>query len=1224
MNARVFIYLIPYLISLAITTGLGAYAWRRKDVTGARTYAWVMVGQSLWILGYIIELLTPTLDGKIFWDDAQFFGGVIWALAFLAFTFQYAGVRLRHPILVWSLLCFLPVLFCVLLLSNPLHGWVRSSSWLVPGDPFDELVYDFTPAVLAWTAYGLGSIFAGLAVLARRYLRPGGAYRAQAVTIIMGTMVPLVGTVLTALGLTVTFHRDTTPFTFAVGSSIVMWGLFRYRLFDVVPAARNYVVESISDAVVILDARNRVVDLNQAAASILDQPREQAIGQSAEIVFTKWMDLLQALRTQEQVEIEITLDVHGQLRYLDVRISPVQTPRGRHVGRLIVIRDISARKRAEAQRDESLEALTQERDLIAAILDTAGALVLVLDPSGEIIRLNQACERMTGYTQDEVRGERVWSLFVPEHEVALFRAALKRVRPGAEPVLHENQWIARDGTLRRIAWSNTALLDEEGQVRYIVSVGIDVEEERRRQHEANVLADTARLVSSSLDLKEVLDHTAEQTMDILQADRCLIGLYDSDQTLRCAADRGFPPALSLSLRKQELVFTDRTRQTVLEALEPLTIPDIEADPRVDPNVASVLGIQSALLVPIEVSGQGLGLILLGTQPGHKRAFAKAEEKLARAMASQAAMAISNARWYASLQDELAARIQAERALLEAQQDLERRVQERTADLAAANENLRAEMQERERAEEQRDSSLEALHDSEDRFRSLVQQLSDIVVVIDPNTRIQYATPSCQEILGYSPEDMMGNFGLEYVHPEDVAYLTAEMDNLSDRESEILAPVEFRVRHKNGHWVHFEAKATNLLHTPSVGGIVITARDITERRRLEAQFFQAQKMEAVGRLAGGVAHDFNNLLTAIQGYTLFLLNDLQVDDPASWPSGADLRADLSEIAKASERASALTKQLLAFSRKQVMETRILDLNDVVTGIEPMLRRLIGEDIDLDTRLAPLLGRVKADPGQIEQVIVNLVVNARDAMPEGGRLTIETESVFLDQIFVREHPGANTGPHVKLAVRDTGTGMDEQVLERLFEPFFTTKPAGQGTGLGLATVYGIVKQSDGYICPSSELGQGSIFEVYLPRIDQDVMAEAPEQKGIAPENRSGTETILIVEDEPMVRELSGRVLEDLGYVVVLACHPREGLVYVEQHMDQIDLLITDVIMPGMSGKDLADQILERCPGLRVLYISGYTDDAIADHGVLSPDLDFLPKPFTPDKLAQKVREVLDQPH
>ena len=307
----------------------------------------------------------------------------------------------------------------------------------------------------------------------------------------------------------------------------------------------------------------------------------------------------------------------------------------------------------------------------------------------------------------------------------------------------------------------------------------------------------------------------------------------------------------------------------------------------------------------------------------------------------------------------------------------------------------------------------------------------------------------------------------------------------------------------------------------------------------------------------------------------------------------------------------------------MEARVLDLNDVVNGIEPMLRRLIGENIDLETHLAPSLGRIKADPGQIEQVIVNLVVNARDAMPEGGQLTIETGNVVLDQVFAREHPGAGAGSHVWLAVRDTGTGMDQQVLDRLFEPFFTTKPPGRGTGLGLATVYGIVKQSDGYIWPSSKPGQGSTFEVYLPRIDQDVDAKVPEPEADAHETHSGTETILIVEDESVVRELSGRVLEDLGYVVVLASHPQEGLDYVEQYTNHIDLLITDVIMPGMSGKDLADRALELRPNLRVLYISGYTDDAIVDHGVLSPELDFLAKPFTPGVLGQKVRQVLDRP-
>ncbi|HET9387895.1 MAG TPA: PAS domain S-box protein [Gemmatimonadales bacterium] len=392
----------------------------------------------------------------------------------------------------------------------------------------------------------------------------------------------------------------------------------------------------------------------------------------------------------------------------------------------------------------------------------------------------------------------------------------------------------------------------------------------------------------------------------------------------------------------------------------------------------------------------------------------------------------------------------------------------------------------------------------------------------------------------------------------------------------------------------------------------TQRDVTDQRHLEEQFRQAQKMEAVGQLAGGIAHDFNNLLTAILGNTQLLLRDL--------PPGDAKRADVEEIRKASERAASLTRQLLAYSRRQMLQPEILDLNVVVADMDRMLRRLIGENIALVTILAPDLGRVRADPNQIEQVLVNLAVNARDAMTDGGggQLTIETSNVNLDEAFTQAHLGSKPGPHAMLAVTDTGTGMDATVRAHLFEPFFTTKDVGKGTGLGLATVYGIVKQSDGYISVYSEPGRGSSFKIYLPRLDARPRTSSPGMKaGVS----HGTETILVVEDEPAVLSLSQRALEAHGYVVLAASDATTALRLVERHGGEIHLLLTDVIMPGMSGRDLADQLASRRPGIRVLYMSGYPGDAVVQHGELQAGSAFLQKPFSPDGLARKVRDALD---
>jgi signal transduction histidine kinase/ActR/RegA family two-component response regulator len=403
------------------------------------------------------------------------------------------------------------------------------------------------------------------------------------------------------------------------------------------------------------------------------------------------------------------------------------------------------------------------------------------------------------------------------------------------------------------------------------------------------------------------------------------------------------------------------------------------------------------------------------------------------------------------------------------------------------------------------------------------------------------------------------------------------------------------------------------------GLIGVARDISERRRTEEalqrseeQLRHAQKMEAVGKLAGGVAHDFNNVLTAVTGYTELALTKLATDDP--------LRRDLEEIRNAGERATALTRQLLAFGRKQILEPQIIDLNTVVSGMGTLLRSLIGEDIELVTVTQPDLTPVQADPGQIERVILNLVVNARDAMPNGGKLTIETANVELDSVYAEAHPSVTPGSFALLAVSDTGCGIDKEIQPRIFEPFFTTKGESRGTGLGLSTVYGIVTQSSGHVAFDSEPGCGTTFRVYLPQVRGRVVTEMP---GESDSVRGGSETVLLVEDEDSVRRLAVTILRKNGYSVMEARDGEEAVRISNQHPGSIHLLLTDAVMPRMSGPDLVRLQTSLRPGMKVLYMSGYTDDAIVRHSVLEQGMPFLQKPFTPEMLCRKVREVLDSP-
>jgi len=397
---------------------------------------------------------------------------------------------------------------------------------------------------------------------------------------------------------------------------------------------------------------------------------------------------------------------------------------------------------------------------------------------------------------------------------------------------------------------------------------------------------------------------------------------------------------------------------------------------------------------------------------------------------------------------------------------------------------------------------------------------------------------------------------------------------------------------------------------SRGYVNLYGRDVTEERSLSEKFLQAQKMEAVGRLAGGIAHDFNNLLTVIGGYCDLAQEEL--------PDKSPVKAQVDEISRAARQAANLTSQLLAFSRKQVLIPRVINPVGLVKALENILARLVGEDIELRTFLPPETGNIKADPGQIEQVLMNLVANARDAMPAGGKLTIETSNRIFDDDYAREHPGVQPGEYVRLVVSDTGHGMDRELLSHVFEPFFTTKEPGKGTGLGLSTVYGIVQQSDGHITCYSELGEGTTFSIYFPRTVEAVdRTTAPAGKA-APVK--GNETILLVEDEEMVRRFTQRVLENNGYTVIAAAGGKEALAAMESQKCGINLLVTDVVMPQMSGKQLAQRVLGECPDVKVLYISGYTGNAILQQGMLEPGIDFVQKPFDTRELLAKIREIL----
>ncbi len=512
---------------------------------------------------------------------------------------------------------------------------------------------------------------------------------------------------------------------------------------------------------------------------------------------------------------------------------------------------------------------------------------------------------------------------------------------------------------------------------------------------------------------------------------------------------------------------------------------------------------------------------------------------------------------------------------------------------------------------------EALRESEHRFRSFVENANDIVYSLSPEGVFTYVSPNWSHFMGEPATEAVGSAFEPYVHPEDISLCREFLERVLVT-GEKQSSVEYRVKHRNGSWRWHVSNGSPMF---DMDGNVISyfgiARDITERKRteenrekLQAQLNQTRKIESIGTLAGGVAHDLNNLLSPILGYSEILRDDFDPEDAR--------RESVNEIISAGLRARDLVRQLLAFSRKQILEFKPVGLNKVAVGLEKLLRHTIREDIEMEFDLRPDTGLVMADTGQIEQVIMNLSVNAADAMPEGGKLTVETGKVYLDEEYTKHHQSAKPGEHAVLAISDTGCGMDESTRERIFDPFFSTK-GEHGTGLGLATVYGIVKQHGGNIWVYSEPGKGSTFKIYLPIVKTSQPEETTAEE--TSKDLRGSETILIVEDSEQVRVLAGSVLERNGYHVLTAGNGAEALQTVESHDGPVHLLLTDVVLPGMNGRELYEKAAETRPSIKVLYMSGYTDNVIAHRGVLDEGVQFIQKPFTVQGLAAKVREVLD---
>ncbi len=829
--------------------------------------------------------------------------------------------------------------------------------------------------------------------------------------------------------------------------------------------------------------------------------------------------------------------------------------------------------------EEAETKIKEQLSFLRVLLDTIPSPIFYKNKEGRYIGCNQAWSRFHGLRLEEIVGKTVYDL-APRHLADLYRQKDEELLANGGTQVYEAKIIRADGQARDVVFNKAVFYKADNSVGGIVGITTDITERKQTEadlkkreeevrllaRENNFLAEIGRIISSTLEIEDVYEHFARETQKLISFDGLIVSLIRAKEN---KVHFRYSWGIQIPGRKvgDSLPITEGTAAAYLwqkRATLSLQGDDLAEMPQRFPALAPFkeAGIQSLILVPLISQDKIIGI--LGFFTKRAQAYSSNEIRLAERVGNQIAGAIANSELFADLK-----------------------------------------------------KSQEALCESEERYRSILANIEDGYYEVDLAGNFIFFNDALSQILGYSKAEIFGLNNRQYMDQENARKIYQIFNNVY-RSGLSAKQLETEIIRRDGTKRSVEISVSLIKNNSGEpSGFRGIVRDISERKKaeremieLQEQLRQAQKMEAIGQLAGGIAHDFNNALTLIRTCSQLALLDLKEDD--------HLREKFEMINRTTEQSANLTRQLLAFSRRQVMEMKVVDLNNLIREMDKMLRRVIGEDIELINNLAEGLGRVRVDPGQMEQVIINLAVNARDAMPQGGRLTIETANVHLDKEYANGHVGVSPGEYVRLIVSDTGVGMTPEVKRRIFEPFFTTKEKGKGTGLGLSTVYGIVKQSGGHIYVYSEPEMGATFKIYLPRVDGDLEKE----NSISLELPPGQETILVVEDEKDVRSLIVQILRKQGYKVIAAENGEEALTACTNHKEKINLLLTDVVMPGMSGRELAERLLCWQPEMKVLYMSGYTDDAMLRYGVLEEGMNFMQKPFSMEALAQKVRQVLDQ--
>jgi nitrogen fixation negative regulator NifL len=896
-------------------------------------------------------------------------------------------------------------------------------------------------------------------------------------------------------------------------------------------------------------------------------------------------------------------------------------------------------KELRQQRQQADNELRQSEHRFREMLENLKLIAMTLDKQGRVTFCNDYLLELTGYKREEIVGAGWFEKFIPESDTDLKKLFFDTAAIGAIPPHHQNSIKTVSGELRDILWNNTTLRDGGGNIIGTASIGEDVTERKQAEQALRESEEKFRQVAENInEVFWMTDPTMHETIYVSPAYEKIWGrscesLYasprewleaihseDREQVLKAATemqtsglydveyriirpdkkvcwihDRAFPvrntagefyrivgTAEDITERKRAEKKLRQLSHAVEQSPVSVVITDIKGNIEyVNRKFTEVTGYS-----PAEIFGKNPRLLKSGEMP------VEAYQQLWKTISK-------GGTWSGEFHNRKKnGELYWESASISPIFDDTGKPTHYVA--------VKEDMTERHRAEK-------ALRESEERFRLVTENASDLITVINNEGVIRFQSPSVERILGYKPEDWLNRNAFEFVHPEDVTAAAAALQRKVNEPDRPPILVDFRMRHHDGSWRIMQVIGQSIPKQKSEGFIVLNSRDITENRRLEEQFRQSQKMEAFGQLAGGVAHDFNNILAVIQMQAGMLrmeqdLSQIQMDYAT-------------EIEKSAQRAANLTRQLLMFSRRQSMQPRDVNLNEVISNMTKMLHRIIGEDIQMHLKYAPQQPCIHADAGMMDQVLLNLTVNCRDAMPKGGDLFLETSLVEFDELAVAQSYKARPGQFACLTVSDTGCGIPPEILPRIFEPFFTTKDVGKGTGLGLATVFGIVQQHQGWINVYSEAGHGTTFRIYLP-----VSLQAADQQSLPPaleSMRGGDETILLVEDDSSLRISVRNALSRLGYHVLEAHTGFNALEMWHQHRDKIGLLFTDMVMPdGMTGKELAEKLLQLNPKLKVIYTSGYSADVASRDILLDEGVNFLAKPFEAHVLAQTVRACLNK--